>query len=548
VPIEALSRRLMALSPLLLVSAEAAAQSDPASLERTIPDIEVQKPDQRQDVAAPEVPEAAGAKVAASFVLGAVNIEGATVFTAAELAQSFEPFLASTVGQAELDRITADITERYRRAGYVLSYAVLPEQSVESGIVRIRVVEGYIDKIRLEGAGRSAGAVRDIARRLGTERPLRKSTLERGLGLMRDLPGVIVTDARLSRSPRDPARHQLTIVLGTQRSKIVTYSDNRGTIDGARMRGFSSVRLSSLAVPGDELELDLFAIPSDKFRFLYGQATASLPLGSDGLRLSAAVSRGDQLLRLPGPDQQGESRQLFVDLAFPFAKSRRLSLVGHASLTDWLSTQERGGTLVQRDRLQAVRAWMEFEWGRKARFDGRLGVSLGLDVDDATDAGDPLASRSGAGGTFAKFDADLTFAAPLARRLMLRIETSAQYSTRPLLAPEEFALGGSRIGRAFDFNEVTGDHGVGAMLELTYRVADGGKRSGPVQLFGYVDGGGVFLERSGAHPDEQWLASAGAGARLSVFGILYSGEVGVPIARSHIDRDPRLFFSATKAF
>lgn len=543
-----ISRRLLSLSPLLLASAQAAAQSDPGSIERTIPEIEVAPSEQRPEVASPALTAPEGAQVASTFVLGAVSLEGATVFSAAELAQSFEPFLASRVGQAELDRITAGITERYRQSGYLLSYAVLPEQSVQSGIVHIRIVEGYIERVRIEGSGRSAQAVRDIAQRLFAERPLRNATLERALGLMRDLPGVTVTDAKLSRSPRDPARHQLTIAVAADRFRAINYSDNRGTIEGARLRGYSSFRLASLALPGDQLQLDLFAIPSEKFRFLHGQAKASVPLGANGLRLSAAVSRADQVRRLSGPDQKGESRQLIADLAFPFIETRAFSLAGHASIADWLSEQKRAGALVQRDRLQVARAWLEFAWARRSRIDGRVGISQGLDFGSATDAGDPLASRDGAGSRFTKFDADLTLAAPVADRVMLRIDASAQYSTRPLLVPEEFALGGSRIGRGFDFNELTGDHGVGAMLELAYSLGDGRTSSGRPKLFAYVDGGGVFRERSSELPKEQWLASAGLGARFSALGMLWSGEAGVPIARRNADRNVRVFFSATKVF
>jgi len=49
-------------------------------------------------------------------------------------------------------------------------------------------------------------------------------------------------------------------------------------------------------------------------------------------------------------------------------------------------------------------------------------------------------------------------------------------------------------------------------------------------------------------PDEQWLAGAGAGLRFSALGLLWSGEVGVPIARTKVDRGPRLFFSVVKSF
>ena len=132
---------------------------------------------------------------------------------------------------------------------------------------------------------------------------------------------------RISRSPQDAAKHKLTIVLGSDRVRALFYTDNHGTIDGARMRGYSSVSIASLAIPGDQLQLDLFTIPSDKFRFVYGQARASLPVGSDGLRFSLSASRGDQFQRMAGPNQHGTSRQFIADIAYPFAKSRAFSAV-----------------------------------------------------------------------------------------------------------------------------------------------------------------------------------------------------------------------------
>ena len=531
------------------MSSTAYAQDDPASLERTIPKFEVKPAEKQPQVTTPSLPPEAGARIAGTFILGAVSIEGATVFSPDDLAGSFEPFLASRIGQAELDKIAADITERYRRAGYLLSYAMVPAQLVQSGIVRIRVVEGYIDKVRIQADGRSAAAIRDIVERLGIERPLRASTLERTVGLVRDTPGIIVGDVRLSRSPADPARHQMTIVIGADRARALAYSDNRGTIDGARLRGYTSFKLGSLAVPGDQLQVDLFAIPSDKFRFLYGLAKASLPLNSDGLRLSAAISRGDQVRRLAGPDQKGRSRQLVAELGYPFVKSRAFSMVGRASLSDWLSEEKRDGVTIQRDRLQVARAWFEFSRVSKMRVDGRIGVSQGLDLGSATEKGDLLASRPGAGAKFTKVNADVQIATPLAERVMLRLDASAQVSTKPLLAPEEFALGGTRIGRAFDFNEMTGDHGIGGMLELSYRLGDSKRGAKSLELLTFLDGGGAFRRRaSPGLPDEEWLASAGIGARVSAFGLLWAGEFGAPIVRSHVDRSVRGFVSLTKAF
>jgi len=129
-------RALLALTAVLAGSA-AHAQTDTGSIERTIPKVEAAPVQARTKVATPSVPSESKAQFSGTFVLSAVNIEGASVFSSEQLARTFEPYLASQVGQAELDKIAANITQMYRRSGYLLSYAVVPEQSVSSGIVRI---------------------------------------------------------------------------------------------------------------------------------------------------------------------------------------------------------------------------------------------------------------------------------------------------------------------------------------------------------------------------------------------------------------------------
>ena len=546
--LRAVSKGLVALA-LAAAASAVQAQTDPASLERTIPKFEAKPVEARPRVAVPAVPEAQSARIAESFVLGAVNIEGATVLSAAELARSFEPYLASRIGQAELNTIVAEITARYRRAGYLLSYAVLPEQSVQSGIVTIRVVEGYVANVRIEGDARAAAAVRPLTTPLLHERPLRAATLERALGLARDVSGVQVADTQLSRSPDDPSRYELTLVLGADRVHGILYGDNRGTVDGARVRGFGSTSIASLLIPGDQLQLDLFAIPSDRFRFFYGQVKAGVPIGPDGLRFTASASRGDQRQELAGPDQRGKSRQWTAQLSYPFVKRRSATVIGQASLSDWKSSERVADEPIQRDRLQVARLWAEIARAGRTRIDGRIGLSQGLDLGPATETGDPLASRPFGSAKFTKLNGDLQVATPLGKQRALRFDGSAQLSTKSLLAPEEFALGGSRIGRGFDFNRVTGDHGIGAMVELAYRLGDvkGGPKA--LEMFAFGDGGGAFRKRSSPGlPKDQWLASVGAGARLSALGMFWSGELGIPVTRVNGQGGVRAFLSIAKAF
>ncbi len=160
-----------------------------------------------------------------------------------------------------------------------------------------------------------------------------------------------------------------------------------------------------------------------------------------------------------------------------------------------------------------------------------------------------MASRPLGSSKFTKFNGAMQVYAPLSKHARIRLETAAQYSTRPLLVPEEFALGGNRIGRAFDFNELSGDHGFGTMFELSYRLDDVKPLPTNLEVFAFVDGGGAFRGHASAGlPKEQWLSSAGAGVRGSILGFRWSGELGIPLARSGGAGSIRAFFSTTKVF
>ena len=224
------------------------AQADPGSIERTIPKFETRPIEKQARVAAPSF------RRSRSTLRGHLRAErrqyrgrdGLLVRRAgAELrALSRKP---SRPGRARQDRCGHYRTLSAR--GLCLVLRDLPQQSVQSGIVRIRVVEGFVDEVDLEGRRSAAKSAPSPRASAGPAAP--RETLER-VGLTRDIPGLLVSDVRISRAPQDPARHQLTIALGADRIRGLVYTDNHGTIDGARIRGYSSFTVSSLAFPGDQ--------------------------------------------------------------------------------------------------------------------------------------------------------------------------------------------------------------------------------------------------------------------------------------------------------
>jgi hemolysin activation/secretion protein len=518
---------------------------EPGAIERTIP-ANVRLNSIGPTLAVPVrelVPRSADHK---KFTLGAVNIDGATVFSQQDLSRYFEPYLATEVDQGQLSKMAQAITARYRQTGYLLSYAIVPSQNVEAGMVRLAVVEGRIDKVSVQGAGSAQGAIEAIAAPLVNGAPLRNGALERAIGLIRDFPGVTVTDIALMRSGIEGGRYTLKITVAPDRVRGFSYADNRRTGSIGHSRVYNSVSISSLAVQGDELRVDLFAVPGGHSRYLYGQLLGTVPVGRRGLRLTISGSRGDQYLR---SDERfkGKSDNISAQLSYPFLRSRVLTMIGKVSVTDWRGVGTQQGTRRLRDRLRVARAGIEFGNEGKTRFQGELLLSRGLGFGAMTRVGDPMASRPDASGRFTKATAAFQVSRALDERFTLRGTALVQYSDRPLLSAEEFSLGGNRVGRAFDFNARTGDRGAGAGLELGYRLGTAKADRPGVEIFGFADGGVVAEIKSSVTPAQtRALSSLGLGSRFSIAGMSIALETGVPLTGGH--RSPRLFASVLRSF
>jgi len=205
-----------------ILGAEAArAQSDPASIERSIP----QAPTAAFGPATPTNPQVTvdsdrqeSATINEKFVLSAVNVVGSTLFDSSRLSSAFEAKLADMVGPIDLKEIATAVTDIYHDEGYDLSYAVVPDQSVKSGIFTLKVVESYVADIQVKGPPSLERPILRLANQLKAERPLRTDTLNRVLGLIREIPGIAIENVQLSRFPGGPGAATPDLRLRRMRS------------------------------------------------------------------------------------------------------------------------------------------------------------------------------------------------------------------------------------------------------------------------------------------------------------------------------------------
>lgn len=118
-----------------------------------------------------------------------IRLDGVTAYRPEELRPLFESLLNEEITVRELYGIAGAIQARYQEDGYILSFALVPPQTVEDGIFTIAVVEGYVDKVVVEGIeGRLAETVQRALDPITRSRPLHSDDLERYLLLTKTLP------------------------------------------------------------------------------------------------------------------------------------------------------------------------------------------------------------------------------------------------------------------------------------------------------------------------------------------------------------------------
>ncbi len=166
----------------------------PADAGRIKPEEKIPAPDHNEDHnitvphEAPAVPIPEAAKNI-HFTLKSVRIDGVTAFTSEQLGSIYAPYIGKEISLDIAYVMANTITERYRRAGYFLSLAYVPDQSIKDGAITLRVVEGYVGKVELPEKIGDHRVVRGYIDRLTARKPVKSAQVERFLLQINDLPG-----------------------------------------------------------------------------------------------------------------------------------------------------------------------------------------------------------------------------------------------------------------------------------------------------------------------------------------------------------------------
>ena len=518
-----------------LAAQDALDRTNPAQqVERERPMVEVEEAVRIEIQPVLDMP--ASTREGADLAVGAIVIDGLVALDRGDFAAVIEPFAGRTLDRAELRRLTDAIVNHARAQGYVLATALIPEQALEGGVLRVRVDEGGIDAIRIEGT--DDPAVRRQLERLLAIRPLTIAALQREVLLADDLSGVWI---RKTRFERDGGRRILVVDARREDvgGSVLLASD--GTKPVGPLRARIDLDANGLISPRDQVDLSFSTTPLDPDELAFFSARYSVVVNDAGTLLGGfgSWSRTEPGAYLAARELLGQSWQGGVRMRHPLLRTQRRSLWLEASAELQDLRQDSFGILARHDRIALARLGF-YGFGPLAggTLQGRATVSQGLDILGATALGDPLASRPDAGPGFTTVSWWLNWRRALAARVSLSLAASGQLSTDPLLVGENFVLGGNAFLRGYDFGQAIGDQGAAGVGELRYDWPRALGAFEHLQLYAFADGGVVTNLAGGGGSTS--LASGGGGLRADVTRTLdLDLEVAVPLTEPRYDTDDR---------
>ncbi len=461
---------------------------------------------------------------ATRFDIARFQVEGNTLLPERTVEQIVAPHAGKGRDFGDVERALEALEAAYRARGYSLVQVALPEQELNHGVVRLKVVETRIGKVRVEGnrhldeanirnslPGLREGQVPNIREissslKLANENPAKKTALQLQGGSADD-----EVDAVLKVSDQKPwnigasvdnagnsstGDHRLTVQYQNanlmNRDQVLTLQYTTTLEKPSQISVYGVGYHLPLYAWGDSV--DLFASYSDVDSGTVSAGIFNLAVSGKG---TVAGARYNHNLRRIG----GYESKLVYGFDYK-AYQNDVTLQG---------IQLGNDVTVHPLSIGYAGSWT----GKQGQADFSVSALHNIPGGDRGGSADFERVRAGASASYNILRLAANYARALPYDWQVRLRASGQYSRDRLVPGEQFGAGGEYSVRGFDEREIASDSGNTASAELyTPNLCHGGAQC---RALAFYDTG--YVSRNDALPGEiaqASIGSVGVGYRMNI--------------------------------
>lgn len=460
-----------------------------------------------------------------------VEVLGSTAFSSKELEQVVAPFINKTLTFKELLVIRTALTELYATKGYETSGAFLPPQDTSNGIVKIQVVEGKLEDVKIQGLKHLRESYVRSRFGINANTPLSFQKLENVLQLLQLDPLFSKVQAELTVGTA-PGRNILVLNLEEAQplsSAVVVENRDSPSVGSTGVTGVFGY--NNLLGLGDRLNAEVgYTEGVRSYNVNYG-----IPINSRNGTFSLRYNNGrNSVIEEPFTPLDIRGRSQTYSLGF----YQPISLTPNNEFALGLSADLRRsetflfedepfsfseGTEDGESRVTALRFsqnWVNRNQNRVLA--ARSQFSFGLGVLGAT------VNNTGTDGRFFSWLGQFQWVQALNERkdTVFVTRVAAQLTPDSLLPLEQFSIGGVDTVRGYRQNQRIGDNGIVGSAEIRIPVVRDPDGFGLIQLAPFIDAGTIWSIRNG---DSSTLVGTGLGLRWQLGSLSAQLDWGIPL-------------------
>jgi hemolysin activation/secretion protein len=481
---------------------------------------------------------------------GTITVErfefvGNSAFSQEELNKALAEYIGKPVVFAQLLQAANKITELYVQKEYITSGAYIPAQEIQTGVVKVQIVEGSLEAIEVNVAeGRLNPDYVRSRLKIATEKPLNVNRLQEALQLLQIDPLIDSLKAELSAGTKPGTNLLQVSVVGADTFNVrLDLNNHRNPSVGSFERGVE-ISEANLFGLGDRISAGYYNTDgSDRV-----DASYSLPINSYNGTLDFRFQyTNNEIIEPPFDDFdiEVESRDFELTYRQPVLRRATSEVTQELTLSLTAARRESDSSILGEDfpifpganekgETRITEINFAQEWLQRSRQEvvaARSQFSLGIGAFDATVNDEEPDSRfflwRGQFSYLRRLDME-TDDPESSPTLLLR--SDIQLSSVSLLSREQFSLGGQATVRGYRQDALLGDNGFLASAELRVPILRVPDIEGTLQVAPFIDFGKVW-NSDRDNPDPSNLIGIGLGL-LWQMGDNFTARLdwGIPLA------------------
>lgn len=428
------------------------------------------------------------------FQIASYLVEGNTILDQAKIDAVLQPYKGSNRQLSDIESARSELEKAYHAAGYPTVLVMLPEQTIDTGVVRLQVLEARLVEITVTGNEHYNWL--SIREKLPSIQPgalLYEPTFVKELGMVNGNPDRKVIP--VLKPGTEPGTVNLELRV---KDRLPVHgkleADNRGPITTPQNRLIAEVQHTNLFGGDEILTVNTVQTPTDWGAVQNYGASFVYPVRwpdhllavygshskSNSVLAGSAISvGGGSDVKISGNATVAGFRYIFPIFSGG-ANTHQLSVgVDYKKLEPTNASFPNGGTAVVLGQLEYAPASVAYsgfypdQWGlTKLALTARgyvAGTIPGGSEEDFARNSNPSqpGQRKGSTGTFAVLQGGLDRVQPLPGDFTLALYAGGQWGSQPLIPAEGYFAGGFDTVRGYQQFQAIGDNAVRGRAELT---------------------------------------------------------------------------------